>query len=190
MLKDRRIVLGVTGGIAAYKAAELVRLLVKADASVQVILTRAAERFVGEMTFQALSGRKVAKDLFDSDDEHEIGHIKIADEAELLVIAPATAHTLARLAAGLADDLLTTVALATKAPLVVAPAMNVNMWDHPQTRANVAHLAARGAVVVGPESGELACGWIGAGRLIAPEAIVAACDRALQPGDLDGARIL
>jgi phosphopantothenoylcysteine decarboxylase/phosphopantothenate--cysteine ligase len=190
VLKGRHIVVGVTGGIAAYKAAELVRLFVKAGATVQVIMTRSAERFIGKLTLQALSTRKVVDDLFDADDEAEVGHIRIADEADLLVIAPATAHVLARLAGGLADDLLTTVALATKAPILVAPAMNVNMWDHPQTQANLAHLVARGVHVVGPGSGDLACGWKGSGRLIEPSEIAAAAETILAPGDLDGVPLL
>ncbi len=189
MLKGRHIVLGVSGGIAAYKAAEIVRLLVKAEAAVQVVMTRAAERFIGRQTLQALSQRRVAFDMFDEEEAGEL-HIRLADEADLVVIAPATAHVIARLAAGLADDLLTTIVLASRSPLVLAPAMHTRMWDHPQTRANVAHLAAQGAHVVGPESGELASGAVGMGRLIAPEAIVAACDRALAPGDLDSVNIV
>ncbi len=191
-LRDRRITLGVCGGIAAYKAAELVRLLVKQGARVQVVMTAAAEHFITKLTLQALSGRPVGSGLFDLDEESEIGHIRIADESELLVIAPATANAIARLCAGLADDLLTTVALATKAPLVLAPAMNVNMWRHPQTRENVAKLVARGALVVGPGEGDLACGWVGAGRMAEPPEIVEACVRALAPAarDLDGVAVL
>src|SRR5579883_54824 len=178
-LKGRRVTIGVGGGIAAYKAAELVRLLVKAEASVRVILTRAGERFITPLTLQALSGREVASELFDLDRESRIGHIALADEAELLVIAPATADLIARLAHGLADELLTTVALATKAPLVLSPSMNVNMWDHPATRANLETLIARGAYVVQPGVGFLACGWSGAGRLAEPPEIVAACKNVL-----------
>jgi phosphopantothenoylcysteine decarboxylase/phosphopantothenate--cysteine ligase len=190
MLNGRRICVGLSGGIAAYKGAELVRLLVKEGATVQVVLTRAAEEFVTRLTLQTLSGRPVGTDLFDLDQESKIGHIRIADEAELLVIAPATAHLIARLAAGLADDLLTTVALATRAPILIAPAMNVNMWEHPATRDNLATLVGRGVHTVGPDAGGLACGWIGPGRLIEPPEIVAACARLLGPRDLDGVPIL
>src|SRR5688572_17677909 len=157
MLQGRRVVVGIAGGIAAYKGAELVRLLVKDGATVQVVMTRAAEKFIARMTLQALSGRPVGGDLFDLDAESNIGHIRIADEAELLVVAPATADVIARLAHGIADDLLTTVALATRAPLLLAPAMNVNMWRHPATQANLSLLVARGATTVGPDRGELAC---------------------------------
>jgi phosphopantothenoylcysteine decarboxylase/phosphopantothenate--cysteine ligase len=189
-LDGRRIVVGVAGGIAAYKGAELVRLLVKAGATVQVVTTRGAEQFITRLTLQTLSGRPVASELFDLDAESQIGHIRIADEAELIVLAPATAHLIARLAAGLADDLLTTVVLATHAPLLIAPAMNVNMWGHPQTQANMARLVERGAHVVGPASGELACGWQGSGRLVDPEAIALAAARALGPRDLDRRTLL
>ena len=194
-LSHRRIVLGITGGIAAYKGAELVRQFVKAGAEVQVVLTRAAEHFVTKLTLQTLSGRPVLVEIFDLDEESRIGHIQIADRAELLVIAPATANVIARLAHGFAGDLLTTVALATLAPLVLAPAMNVNMWRHPQTQENVARLVARGAILVGPDSGDLACGWVGAGRLVEPAEIVAACVRALSsikltPRDLEGQSIV
>ena len=183
-LPGRRITVGVAGGIAAYKAAELVRLLVKEGAETQVVMTRAAEQFITRLTLQTLSGRRVAVDLFDLAGESEIGHIRVADQTELLVVAPATADVIARLAAGLGDDLLTTIALATRAPLLLAPAMNVNMWNHPQTRENVARLRARGAIVVGPAAGELACGWVGDGRLVEAAAIVEACAIALGPRDL------
>ena len=198
-LRDRRITVGVCGGIAAYKAAELVRLLVKEGAAVQVVMTRAAEKFITRMTMQALSGRAVGAELFDLDEESRIGHIRLADETDLLVIAPATADVIARLAAGLADDLLTTVALATKAPLLLAPAMNVNMWNHPATRENLARLASRGVRTVGPDAGFLACGWVGAGRLMEPPVIAEECARILDlgsgklagvRGDLDGKRVL
>src|SRR5438067_7564490 len=127
MLAVRKIVVGIAGGIAAYKGAELVRLLVKEGARVQVVMTRAAEKFITRLTLQTLTGRPVGVDLFDLDEESQIGHIRLADRAELFIVAPATADVIARLAAGLADDLLTTVALATRAPLLLAPAMNVNM---------------------------------------------------------------
>src|SRR5262245_47387973 len=177
-LAGKRIVLGVTGGIAAYKAAELCRLFVKAGATVRVVMTEAATRFIAPLTLQTLSGAPVALDLFDAAQEAEIGHIRLADEADLLVVAPATADFIARMAAGMADDLLAAVALATRAPILLAPAMNVNMWTNPVTQANLTRLvgpAGGGRVTtVGPDRGELACGWIGAGRLIEPADIVAA----------------
>ncbi len=187
-LAGRRIVLGITGGIAAYKAAELCRLLVKAGATVRVVMTEAATEFITPLTMQTLSGAPVSRQLFDLAGEAEIGHIRLADEADLLIVAPATADAIARLAAGMANDLLTAVVLASKAPLLLAPAMNVNMWENPLTQANLGRLlgpAGGGRVsTVGPDSGELACGWIGAGRLIEPAEIVAAAARLLAPADL------
>jgi len=177
-LAGKRVVLGVTGGIAAYKAAELCRLFVKAGATVRVVMTEAATRFIAPLTLQTLSGAPVALDLFDPAAEAEIGHIKLADEADLLVVAPATADFIARMAAGMADDLLAAVVLATRAPVLLAPAMNVNMWTNPVTQANLSRLlgpAGGGRITtVGPDRGELACGWVGAGRLIEPADIVAA----------------
>src|SRR3954451_17131044 len=160
-LGGRRVVVGVAGGIAAYKAAELVRALVKAGAEVRVVMTEAAQKFVTPLTMQALSQHPVATDTFDLTQEATIGHIQLADRAELLVIAPATADVIARLAHGMANDLLTTVALACRAPLLLAPAMNVNMWRHPATQENLKTLVGRGARTVGPDAGELACGWVG-----------------------------
>jgi phosphopantothenoylcysteine decarboxylase/phosphopantothenate--cysteine ligase len=200
-LAGRRIVLGVTGGIAAYKAAELCRLFVKAGATVRVVMTEAATRFIAPLTLQTLSGAPVALDLFDATQEAEIGHIRLADEADLLVVAPATADFIARMAAGMADDLLAAVVLATRAPILLAPAMNVNMWTNPVTKANLSRLvgpAGGGRVTtVGPDRGELACGWIGAGRLIEPADIVAEAARLLAPGgaadrggDLAGRRVV
>jgi phosphopantothenoylcysteine decarboxylase/phosphopantothenate--cysteine ligase len=193
-LAGRRIVLGVSGGIAAYKAAELCRLLVKAGATVRVVMTDAATQFITPLTMQTLSGAPVSRGLFDLGSEAEIGHIRLADEADLMIVAPATADVIARLAAGMANDLLTAVVLATKAPLLLAPAMNVNMWQNPLTQANLGRLlgpAGGGRVsIVGPDSGELACGWIGAGRLIEPAEIVAAAARLLAPADLDGRRVV
>jgi phosphopantothenoylcysteine decarboxylase/phosphopantothenate--cysteine ligase len=190
----RRIVLGVSGGIAAYKAAELCRLLVKAGATVRVVMTDAATQFITPLTMQTLSGAPVARDLFDLGSEADIGHIRLADEADLIIVAPATADAIARLAAGMANDLLTAVVLASKAPLLLAPAMNVNMWNNPLTQANLGRLlgpAGGGRVTtVGPDSGELACGWVGAGRLIEPAEIAAAAARLLAPRDLDGRRVV
>ena len=139
-LAGRRIVLGITGGIAAYKAAELCRLLVKAGATVRVVMTEAATQFITPLTMQTLSGAPVSRGLFDPGSEAEIGHIRLADEADLLIVAPATADAIARLAAGMANDLLTAVVLASKAPLLLAPAMNVNMWENPLTQANLGRL--------------------------------------------------
>lgn len=173
-LSGKTIVLGIGGGIAAYKAAELVRLLVKAGATVRVVMTAAAQQFITPLTLQTLSNHPVATELFDLTQESEIGHIALADAADLLLVAPATADLIARLALGLAGDLLTTVALACPAPLLLAPAMNVNMWAHPQVREHVEKLTSRGARIVGPDPGELACGWIGPGRLVDPAQIVAA----------------
>jgi phosphopantothenoylcysteine decarboxylase/phosphopantothenate--cysteine ligase len=190
-LSGRRIVLGVSGGIAAYKAAELVRLFVKAGAEVRVMMTEGARKFVQPLTFQALSQHPVAVDTFDLQQEATIGHIELADRAELLVIAPASADVIARLAHGLANDVVTTVALACRAPLLVAPAMNVNMWSHPATVANVALLRARGATIIGPGSGELACGWVGSGRMSEPPEIVAAAEGLLgRARDLAGRAVL
>jgi phosphopantothenoylcysteine decarboxylase/phosphopantothenate--cysteine ligase len=189
-LSGRSIVVGMSGGIAAYKACELVRGLVQAGAAVQVVMTESAQHFVTPLTMQTLSGRPVATDTFSLTQESEIGHIRLADQADAIVIAPATANLLARMASGLADDLLTTVLLATRAVVVVAPAMNVHMWQHPATRANVATLRSRGVRVVGPESGSLACGYEGEGRLVEVGEIVEAIEAALAPQDLVRERIV
>lgn len=188
-LVDKRIVLGICGGIAAYKAAELTRLLRKAGASVRVVMTKAAQAFITPLTLQTLSGQPVATELFDLTQESQIGHISLADSADLLLIAPATADVLARLSLGLADDLLTTVALACQAPLLLCPAMNVNMWNKPRVQGHLAQLVSWGAHVVGPAQGELACGWVGAGRMVEPSEIVEAAASllaALQQQDLRG----
>jgi phosphopantothenoylcysteine decarboxylase/phosphopantothenate--cysteine ligase len=189
-LEGRTVVLGLSGGIACYKACEVVRLLATEGARVRVIMTAGAQRFVAPLTLQTLSGHPVATDTFDLTQESEIGHIRLADSADVVVIAPATANVLAKLAHGIADDLLTTVLLATRAPLVLAPAMNVHMWEHVAVQENVARLVARGARVVGPESGALACGYEGSGRLATPEAVVEEIRCALTPPDLAGERVL
>jgi phosphopantothenoylcysteine decarboxylase/phosphopantothenate--cysteine ligase len=179
-LAGKTVVLGVTGGISAYKAAELCRLLRKEDAQVRVVMTRAACEFITPLTLQTLSGHPVGRDLFDPAEESQIGHIRLADDADVVVVAPATADAIARFAGGLADDLLAAVLLATKAPVVLAPAMNVNMWENALTRQNLARLLGTGRVTtVGPDRGELACGWIGAGRLVDPAEIVTAVAAAL-----------
>ena len=185
-----RICLGVSGGIAAYKACELVRLLRSRGHELRVIATAHALEFVSPLTLQVLSGSPVRSELLSPAAESQISHIELADWAEVLAVVPATANVLAKLAHGLADDLLSTVALATRAPLVVAPAMNVNMYRHPATQANLDTLAKRGVRIVGPSAGELACGWIGEGRLIELEAIVAAVERCTTEPVLAGEVVL
>src|SRR6266567_517427 len=174
-----KIALGVTGGIAAYKAAEIVRQLQDRGVKVQVIMTRAAQEFVRPLTFAALSGEKVITGMFDGDYgspnvDSAVEHIAVAERIDALVVAPATADILAKFANGIADDFLSTLFLATTAPVVLAPAMNVNMWNNPATQANLARLRTRGVRVVEPGSGYLACGMVGPGRLAENEAIVAA----------------
>ena len=173
-LHGQHILLCVCGGIAAYKAAELVRRLRDAGAQVRVAMTRNALRFVGAATFQALSGAPVRTSLWDEAAEAAMGHIELARWADRVLVAPITANTLAKLAHGMADDLVSTLCLATAAPLAIAPAMNRQMWAHPATQANLATLLARGATVLGPAAGDQACGEIGEGRLLEPDAIVAA----------------
>ncbi len=192
-----KIALGVTGGIAAYKAAEIVRLLQDRGIRVQVVMTRAAQEFVRPLTFAALSGEKVITGMFASGEEHApnidsaIEHIAVAQSIDALVVAPATADVLAHFAQGIATDFLTTLYLATTAPVVVAPAMNVNMWNHPATQANLEMLRKRGVKVVEPGSGYLACGMTGAGRLAENETIVAAVLDALGASqDLNGETVL
>jgi phosphopantothenoylcysteine decarboxylase/phosphopantothenate--cysteine ligase len=185
-----RIALGISGGIAAYKACELVRALVRGGHEVRVLATPNALRFVAPLTLQTLSGHPVRSELFSPTEESEISHIELADWAELVVLAPATANLVARLAHGLADDLVSTVALATRAPLVVAPAMNVNMYRHPATQANLDVLSKRGVHLVGPAAGELACGWEGEGRLVETDALVLEIERALGDASLVGEVVL
>lgn len=167
-----RVLLGVTGGIAAYKAAELTRLLRTSGAEVRVAMTAAATRFVAPLTFQALSGNRVHLELLDASEESAMDHISLARWADRVLIAPATADFLARLRAGTADDLLTTLCLATRSPLLIAPAMNTVMWAHPATQENVAVLRNRGVTVLGPASGALACGETGEGRMLEPAEIL------------------
>jgi phosphopantothenoylcysteine decarboxylase / phosphopantothenate---cysteine ligase len=189
-LDGRRILVGLSGGIACYKACEVVRLLARDGARVRVVMTAGAREFVTPLTLQTLSGQPVATDTFSLTQESEIGHIRLADEAEAVLIAPATANVIAKLAHGVADDLLSTVLLATRAPLLLAPAMNVHMWEHAATQANLRTLVERGADVVGPASGSLACGYEGAGRLAEPPEIVEAVTGVLSPKDLRGERVL
>src|SRR6185369_14320708 len=190
MFDNKKIILGVTGGIAAYKAVELLRLLTKAGADVHVIMTRAAQEFIAPLTFQTLSANPVHTELFNLIAEREIGHIALADRADLLVIAPATANIIAKLACGIADDMLTTTVMATKAPLLIAPAMNVNMYTNPIYRENEERLRRAGHLFVPPEKGALACGWEGEGKLAAPEAIFEAAQTALTAKDLAGQTIM
>jgi phosphopantothenoylcysteine decarboxylase / phosphopantothenate---cysteine ligase len=191
-----KVALGVTGGIAAYKAAELVRLLQDHAIRVQVVMTRAAQEFVRPLTFAALSGEKVITDLFAAGAEEPnidsaVEHIAVAQAIDALVVAPATADVIAKFAHGEANDFLTTLFLATTAPVVIAPAMNVNMWDNAATQANIQTLKARGFTVVEPDSGYLACGMVGAGRLAANETIVLAVLKALKAEqDLAGETVL
>ena len=187
-LAGARVLLGVTGGIAAYKAAELARELQRAGAEVQPLLTESAERMVSRATFAALTGRRVPASVWD--DPAAVEHVALARWGQVLVVAPATAHTLARLAAGLADDLLTNVALAFGGPVVVAPAMHTEMWEHPATRANLATLAERGVRIVPPASGPLTSGDVGPGRLAELDDLVAGVTAALTAGTLTGTRLL
>jgi phosphopantothenoylcysteine decarboxylase/phosphopantothenate--cysteine ligase len=189
-LHDRSVVLGVTGGIAAYKSAELVRALQQCGARVRVVMTRGAQQFITPLVLQTLSGHPVSTDLWDLTQESQIGHIALADSAEVLLIAPATANVIAKLAAGIADDLLTTVALATRAKLVVAPAMNVHMFENPVVQENLARLRDRGVRIVTPDSGSLACGYEGQGRLPDPDVLLEEVRTALSPQDMAGETVL
>jgi phosphopantothenoylcysteine decarboxylase/phosphopantothenate--cysteine ligase len=185
-----RYVLGITGGIAAYKTAELTRLLVKDGAEVDVVMTAAAQHFVTATTFQALSGRAVLTDLWATGADNAMGHIGVSRGAAAIVVAPASADFLAKLAHGHADDLLSTLCLARDCPLLVAPAMNVEMWRNPATQRNVAQLRADGVAILGPGIGELACNETGDGRMLEPEEIFAALVAARQPKLLAGKRVL
>jgi phosphopantothenoylcysteine decarboxylase/phosphopantothenate--cysteine ligase len=189
-LNGKTVVLGVTGGIAAYKAIELLRLFTKAGATVHVLMTESAKEFVTPLTFQALSNNPVHTELFNLIQEQEIGHISLADRADLLVIAPATANSIGKIAHGIADDLLTTTVMATKAPVLVAPAMNVNMYQNPLYLENESKLRRHGYFFVDAESGSLACGWEGSGRLARPEIIFDQACALLTPHDLAGETVL
>ena len=183
-VSGKRVLLIVAGGIAAFKAAELIRLLRRAGCGVTCVLTKNAEHFVTPLTLQALSESKVYGDLFSLTDESEMGHIQLSRAADLLVVAPATANVLAKMAGGMADDLASTVLLATDKPVLVAPAMNVRMWLHPATRANMATLRGRGVHVVGPNEGAMACNEYGQGRMSEPAEILAAIEAILAPSPL------
>jgi phosphopantothenoylcysteine decarboxylase / phosphopantothenate---cysteine ligase len=190
MLKGKVVVLGITGGIAAYKGAELARLFVKAEAEVHVVMTAHAQEFITPLTFQSLTGQPVHTDLFNLYQEKEIGHISLADRADLVVIAPATANLVGKVAAGLADDLLSTTLMATRAPVLLAPAMNVNMWENPLYQRNQQLLREAGYHFLDPVSGLLACGWEGKGKLAEPEDIFFACRALLSEQDLRGETVL
>lgn len=190
-LEGKTILLGVTGSIAAYKAADLASKLTQAGAQVDTILTENATQFVAPLTFRSLTHRPVVTNLFDLDSEEAVEHVALAQRADILVVAPATAHTLAKLALGLADDALTTAALATAAPLLVAPAMDAHMWEHPTVQEHIATLTSRGAYIAGPASGRLASGLVGHGRMLEPLDLVGHIKWFLgQSGDLKGRRIV
>lgn len=190
MLSGKRILLIIGGGIAAYKSLELIRLLRKAGAAVTPVLTKAGAEFVTPLSVSALAGEKVFSALFNLTDEAEMGHIQLSRVADLLVVAPATADLMAKMAQGRADDLASTLLLATDTAVLVAPAMNVRMWDHPATRRNVAVLQGDGVRFVGPEAGEMACGEYGPGRMAEPAAILAAISAALAAGPLAGKHVV
>lgn len=179
MLNDKAILLGISGGIAAYKCCELVRLINAAGASVRVVMTKAAAHFVTPLTLQTLSGNPVYQDMFSLTSENEIGHVSLADKSDAVLIAPATADIIAKIAHGICDDLLTTIVSATKAPVILAPSMNSNMWENPITQKNVSFLKELGYAFIEPEEGELACGHEGKGRLSDPKAILDSLNRLL-----------
>ncbi len=190
ILKGKQVVLGVCGGIAAYKAVELLRLLTKAGAEVSVVMTQNACEFVTPLTFQTLSNNPVHTHMFDLYQEKEIGHISLADKADLCVVVPATANILGKLSAGIADDLLSTTLMATKALVVLAPSMNVNMYESAAVQHNMQILSQRGFHLIEPDVGALACGWDGKGKLPSPEHILAWIEGVATPADLAGQRIL
>jgi phosphopantothenoylcysteine decarboxylase/phosphopantothenate--cysteine ligase len=190
MLAGKRILLIIGGGIAAYKALELIRRLKERGAAVTPVLTKAGTEFVTPLSVSALAGEKIHTQLFDLTDEADMGHIRLSRMADLIVVAPATADLMARMAQGRADDLASTLLLATDTRVLIAPAMNVRMWDHPATRRNLATLRADGVLTVGPNEGDMACGEYGPGRMAEPMEIVAAIDAALGDGPLKGRHIL
>ena len=186
----KRIVLGVTGGVAAYKAAELARLLAKAGVDVQVVMSEAARHFVGAATFQAITGHPVFSDLWDDRVDNGMAHIDLTRGADAILVAPASADFLAKLAQGSASDLLSTLCLARDCPLLVAPAMNRQMWEAPATQRNIAQLTADGVAVLGPDSGEQACGEVGFGRMLEPEALLESLEARFQPKRLTGLKVV
>jgi len=191
ILAGKTIILGVTGGIAAYKAAEICSTLVKGGASVHVVMTEHATHFIGPITFRALTGNEVITGLWDEPDEYEITHVSLPDKADVFLIAPATANILGKVASGVADDMLSTMIMATAVPVIFAPAMNFKMWENPVTKANVERLQSLGYIFVGPEKGRLACGAEGVGRLADPRKIVQAVIGCLErKHDLAGVSVL
>jgi len=190
MLQGKCVILGVTGGIAAYKAAELLRLLIKAGAEVHVVMTRSAQEFVAPLTFQTLSGNPVHTELFNLIQEQEIGHISLADRADLVLVAPATANIIGKVANGLCDDLLTTTIMATRAQVLFAPAMNSNMWENPIYQKNQAKLESLGYHFIEPAYGDLACGWQGHGKLPDPQEIFSSAQAFLGSHALAGKTVL
>jgi len=184
MLTDKRILLIIGGGIAAYKSLYLIRLLRGAGALVTPVLTRAGTEFVTPLSVAALAGEKVYTDLFDLTDESQMGHIQLSRVADLIVVAPATADLMAKMASGRADDLASTLLLATDTPVLIAPAMNVRMWNHPATGRNLGQLRADGIAVIGPNAGDMACGEYGPGRMSEPEEILALITARLTDGPL------
>jgi phosphopantothenoylcysteine decarboxylase / phosphopantothenate---cysteine ligase len=189
-LTGKRILLGITGGIAAYKAAELTRLLVRAGADVRVVLTEAGTRFVTPVSLQALSGQAVWTDLWDPRVADNMGHIQLSRDRELIVVAPASADFIAKMAHGLADDLLSTLCIARRCPLLLAPAMNVEMWENAATRRNVHALADDGVLLAGPAAGDQACGEVGMGRMLEPAQLISEIENFFQPKLLAGKRVL
>ncbi|MGM0586351.1 MAG: bifunctional phosphopantothenoylcysteine decarboxylase/phosphopantothenate--cysteine ligase CoaBC [Pseudomonadota bacterium] len=190
MLQGKRVLLVIGGGIAAFKALELIRRLRAEGAEVSPVLTRAGEQFVTPLSVSALAGEAVHRDLFDLTAEAEMGHIQLSRAADIVAVVPATADLMAKMAQGHADDLASTLLMATDKRVMIAPAMNVRMWEHPATQRNLATLEADGALVVGPESGDMACGEFGPGRMAEPETILAAIGRALSEGPLRGRRVV
>ncbi|WP_158116980.1 bifunctional phosphopantothenoylcysteine decarboxylase/phosphopantothenate--cysteine ligase CoaBC [Vibrio cincinnatiensis] len=189
-LAGKKILLGISGGIAAYKCAELTRRFIERGAEVRVVMTLAAKEFITPLTMQAVSGHPVADSLLDPAAESSMGHIELAKWADMVLLAPATADLIARLAAGMGNDLLTTLVLATPAPLIVSPAMNQQMYNHAATQENIATLAKRGAEIWGPAAGEQACGDIGPGRMLEPMDLVSRCEAFFAPKPLAGKRVL
>ena len=190
ILNGKKIILGITGGIAAYKAIELARLFIKSGASVWPVMTKASANFITPLTLQTITGNPVALDMFDLTEESRISHIELAEKADIVVVAPATANIIGKAASGIADDLLTTVIMATRAPLLFAPAMNSNMYENKIVEANIERLKKNGCSFIGPEEGELACGYEGRGRLAPVEDIVDAAEECLAPKDLKGEKVL
>ena len=187
MLKGKTIVLGITGGIAAYKMAEVTRRLVEAGAQVHVMMTKAAQEFITPLTLQTLSGHPVHTELFNLTQEHEIGHVSLADRADLILIAPASANVLAKVAHGICDDLITTVVCATQAPVLFSPAMNVHMWKNPITQENVTKLRKHGYLILEPDAGFLACGYTGKGRLPDSDSLIQEIEKTFKVRKIRGA---